>query len=175
MLVITSYSIHYTKLYEVGGVPVELKVIKTKKGQDMAFFSFQDLTGQCEVVIFPNLYPKVKDLIKVGEPIEIVGKVEEVDDFNKEETEDDQKKYKILLYEAFPMEKQKPIKEVHLFLKECDDNAKKVFNVIKECTDQQIVVRIFVDLHLELNKKFYTSYNSLKELERLAHLTKVTE
>ncbi len=39
------------------------KVITTKKGDKMAFAQFEDLSGNCEVIIFPSVYKKVEDVL----------------------------------------------------------------------------------------------------------------
>jgi DNA polymerase-3 subunit alpha len=40
----------------LGGIVNQIQEIMTKKGEKMAFLSLEDLTGHCEVVVFPNLY-----------------------------------------------------------------------------------------------------------------------
>lgn len=49
------------------GKLMKLKLIRTKKGQTMAFANFIDSTSRQEVTIFPAIYDKVKDLLKEGE------------------------------------------------------------------------------------------------------------
>lgn len=48
------------------GKLLNLKLIRTKKGSTMAFATFTDSTDRQEIVIFPNVYEKVQDNLKVG-------------------------------------------------------------------------------------------------------------
>lgn len=45
----------------LGGMLVSVRVINTKKGDQMAFIQVEDMQGQCEVVAFPRTYAEVKD------------------------------------------------------------------------------------------------------------------
>ena len=47
----------------IGGIVNTIKEIVTKKGDKMAFVGFEDLTGSCEVVVFPDLYKTASGLI----------------------------------------------------------------------------------------------------------------
>ncbi len=51
------------KVIRIGGVIKPLKLHKTKKGDMMAFAMVEDMTGHIEVVVFPNLYVAVNDLL----------------------------------------------------------------------------------------------------------------
>jgi DNA polymerase III subunit alpha len=61
----------------VGGEINRLKVIKTKRNQDMAFTTLSTPEGNREVTIFPRQYAKYKDLIVEGRMVIIDGKKEE--------------------------------------------------------------------------------------------------
>lgn len=56
---------------------VEVKKIRTKKGEAMAFLTLSDQSGDMEAVIFPNAYRKQMVLLQKGNILLIEGKVEE--------------------------------------------------------------------------------------------------
>lgn len=60
---------------KIGGVPVALNEIKTKRGDIMAFVTLEDLNGSIEVIVFSELYKKVSAIIKSEQPILVKGKV----------------------------------------------------------------------------------------------------
>lgn len=55
----------------------DIKTIRTKKGEQMAFLTGEDQTGQIEVIIFPNLYRQVATDLKSNQVYLIAGKVQE--------------------------------------------------------------------------------------------------
>jgi len=64
----------------VGGIINSLKEITTKKGDRMAFASFEDLTGSCEVVIFPKMYKECVEMLTVDATLFVRGKINMRDD-----------------------------------------------------------------------------------------------
>lgn len=54
-----------------------IKNHKTKHGDAMAFMSISDNTGSSDSVLFPKIFDKVKEDIKVGDIAKIVGKVQQ--------------------------------------------------------------------------------------------------
>lgn len=58
----------------LGGVPVSLNEITTRKGERMAFVIVEDLKGSTEVVVFSELYKQAATLLKSEQPILIKGK-----------------------------------------------------------------------------------------------------
>lgn len=60
----------------VGGIVSTLKEISTKKGDRMAFATLEDLTGQTELVIFPDTYQQSMEIVKSEQPIFVIGKVD---------------------------------------------------------------------------------------------------
>ncbi|WP_057768646.1 DNA polymerase III subunit alpha [Lactobacillus selangorensis] len=53
-----------------------IKVIRTKKGQQMAFVTVQDASAEISVTVFPNLFKQVGSRLKRGQVLVIFGKVE---------------------------------------------------------------------------------------------------
>ena len=57
------------------GIVSSVKTIYTKSNRQMAFLLIEDLYGQMEAVVFPNVYDKHSSTIKVGEVLEFSGKI----------------------------------------------------------------------------------------------------
>lgn len=64
----------------LGGTIASCKEITTKKGKRMAFVSFEDLHGNTEMVLFPQTFEKVRELLTEEKPLFVVGKVDIQDD-----------------------------------------------------------------------------------------------
>lgn len=58
------------------GIVSTLKEITTKKGDRMVFATIEDLTGQIEVTVFPDIYTLTSTLLKSDDPLLITGKLE---------------------------------------------------------------------------------------------------
>ncbi|MDD9138820.1 DNA polymerase III subunit alpha [Fructobacillus sp. CRL 2054] len=58
------------------GLIKQVKVIKTKKGDQMAFLSVSDMTGSVDVTVFPKTYERLADQLKIGRVFQISGKTE---------------------------------------------------------------------------------------------------
>ncbi|RRG17710.1 DNA polymerase III subunit alpha [Weissella viridescens] len=59
------------------GYVQNVKVIRTKKGDQMAFVDVMDLTGTISITVFPKLYQQVAPLLEKGKTLRIQGKVEQ--------------------------------------------------------------------------------------------------
>ena len=57
------------------GIISSVKTIYTKSNRQMAFLLIEDLYGQMEAIVFPNVYGKYSTSIKVGEVLEFNGKI----------------------------------------------------------------------------------------------------
>ena len=51
----------------MAGVLANLRVLATKKGDQMAFGTLEDLTGQIDVIFFPKTWNRERNSIQVGE------------------------------------------------------------------------------------------------------------
>ncbi|MFH1154630.1 MAG: DNA polymerase III subunit alpha [Pseudomonadota bacterium] len=60
----------------MGGTLRPLKVLKTKKGDMMAFASLEDMYGNVEVVIFPELYAQVQHFLTDDTPVMVQAEVQ---------------------------------------------------------------------------------------------------
>ncbi|NLY18218.1 MAG: DNA polymerase III subunit alpha, partial [Clostridiaceae bacterium] len=59
----------------VAGIVTDIKTITTRGNQLMAFVTIEDLTGQMEVIVFPNTLEKYGELLKPEFPLWIEGKL----------------------------------------------------------------------------------------------------
>jgi len=57
----------------VGGLVAEVKEIQTKKGDQMAFLSLEDMRGRVEVIVFPDVYRSARPYLRVDVPVLIRG------------------------------------------------------------------------------------------------------
>lgn len=67
----------------IGGIVETLKEILTKKGDKMAFINLQDLTGACEVVVFPKTFAVVQNVLNKDATVFVKGKINLRDDVPK--------------------------------------------------------------------------------------------
>lgn len=67
----------------LGGIVDQMREITTKKGDKMAFVTLQDLSGSCEVIVFPSIYQNVANLVRPDTLIFVKGKVNARDDTPK--------------------------------------------------------------------------------------------
>jgi DNA polymerase III subunit alpha len=63
----------------LGGIITRVQKILTKKGEQMAFVDLEDMSGVIEVIVFPNLFSKHKDLVVEGKILLITGKLSDKD------------------------------------------------------------------------------------------------
>jgi DNA polymerase-3 subunit alpha len=64
----------------IAGIIKNKKEITTKKGDRMAFLLLEDLYGSIEVVCFPDLYTKVRELLAGDQPIWVKGSCQRDDE-----------------------------------------------------------------------------------------------
>lgn len=55
----------------------KMRVIRTKRGTQMAFITGSDLTGEIDITVFPEQYQQATDMLKKGKVLLIQGKVDE--------------------------------------------------------------------------------------------------
>nr|WP_100331832.1 DNA polymerase III subunit alpha [Bacillus xiapuensis] len=61
----------------IGALVNEVKAIRTKKGENMAFLRFSDASGEIEGVVFPEVYRKSSHWLTKGEILYVEGDTEE--------------------------------------------------------------------------------------------------
>lgn len=64
------------KRISLGAMIVNIRTIRTKKGEVMAFLVLGDETGEIDAVMFPQIYTKNSELMSVGKVFLFEGKVE---------------------------------------------------------------------------------------------------
>ncbi len=64
----------------IGGIVNACRPLKTRKGDRMATFMLEDLTGSLEVVVFPDTYGKCADLVVNDTLVLVRGKLEKDDE-----------------------------------------------------------------------------------------------
>ncbi len=67
----------------VCGVVSALKEYITKKNERMGFVTIEDMLGGVEVVVLPNIYPQVAELLKGEDPLLVGGQFEKGEKANK--------------------------------------------------------------------------------------------
>lgn len=63
----------------VGGLVASYREFITKKGTRMAFGVLEDLTGSTELIIFPDVFAKVEETLKLEKPVLVTGSFERDD------------------------------------------------------------------------------------------------
>lgn len=64
------------KSASIGATVVNVRTIRTKKGEVMAFLSIGDETGEMDAVVFPQIYSKFSGMMTQGSILYLEGKVE---------------------------------------------------------------------------------------------------
>ena len=105
------------------GLIQELKIIRTKKGDEMAFGKLQDFSGNIEITFFPKTWEKMKAQVKTEEVFAFRGKVD---------SSRDTASFIVEKIEEVSELKEHAIHEVHIalqnnFSREVDMNAVKEF------------------------------------------------
>ena len=60
----------------MGGIVTEVQKLSTRGGSSMAFVKVEDLYGSIEVVVFPKIYDKIRDVLIDGEVLKISGRIQ---------------------------------------------------------------------------------------------------
>ena len=67
----------------VGGIVTNVSRITTKKGDIMLFLGLEDLEGSAEVVVFPTIYQKYRELLEEDKTLRIKGRLDLKEDERK--------------------------------------------------------------------------------------------
>ncbi|MCK4859511.1 MAG: hypothetical protein KAS87_03015, partial [Candidatus Omnitrophica bacterium] len=59
----------------MGGIITKIKPIVTKRGDRMAFLNLETSDGMVEIIIFPKVFNKVNNYVKIDAPVFVDGKV----------------------------------------------------------------------------------------------------
>ena len=63
----------------IGGVIVSVKRVVTKNGDSMSFVKLEDETGSVEVIVFPKIFEKTREILIEGTIVIVIGKVSDKD------------------------------------------------------------------------------------------------
>ena len=69
--------------YTLGGLIESINTRITRKGENMAILSVEDLYGSMEVIVFPQAYEKYRSLLEVNNAVIIKGRAQVSDDESK--------------------------------------------------------------------------------------------
>ncbi|CAN2049839.1 DNA polymerase III subunit alpha [Candidatus Magnetomoraceae bacterium gMMP-1] len=67
----------------VGGIITACKIIRTKRGDNMAFLTIEDLKGSVEVIVFSSLYADVADILVEDAPLLVQGRIQKDEKYTK--------------------------------------------------------------------------------------------
>jgi DNA polymerase-3 subunit alpha len=81
-------------IVRIGGLVQNTKIINTKRGDQMAFVTIEDMHGAVEVIVFSRVFTDTRDLLLVDRPVLVQGQVQK-----------DEQSVKILADEVIPIEK----------------------------------------------------------------------
>lgn len=83
-----------SEIARFGGIIINIKIIKTRKGDDMAYVVTEDMHGSIETTVFPSVYASAVNHLAADKPVIIQGKVQK-----------DEKSLKVLADAIVPFEK----------------------------------------------------------------------
>lgn len=66
------------------GIIDSVRVITTKKMQDMAYVSLEDISAGIDIVVFPSTFEKLKSQLEAGSLVEIMGEISDRDEQNRQ-------------------------------------------------------------------------------------------
>lgn len=156
-------------LIHMGGLMMDIVIKQTKKGATMAFFTLEDNTGRCEVIVFPRTYKQYSFLFESkNSVIELSGKLErQVREFNGEEIV----RNKIILTKVQPMEHARKLDKIALCVMDGDDLPQ-----IKEVLDSNpgdVPVEIeYAFSRMKTPLKVDQTRNFLMDLEAMCNIKK---
>lgn len=64
------------KVVRVGGIITEKKIKITKSMKTMAFIKLEDLYGDLEIILFPNIYERYADILYYDSPLLVTGTID---------------------------------------------------------------------------------------------------
>ncbi|MBM7855267.1 DNA polymerase-3 subunit alpha [Desulfohalotomaculum tongense] len=111
----------------VGGMISTARTITTSKGEMMAFAALEDITGGCELVVFPSVYRRCSGALQNDQPVIVVGQVQ-----------NSEGEIKVLAKEIVPLDKLNRV--LYLRLKEPDQQLQRqILEIIKNYPGEQRV------------------------------------
>ncbi|MBN2073129.1 MAG: DNA polymerase III subunit alpha [Actinobacteria bacterium] len=117
----------------IGGIAARIKMIYTKKDQQMCFMELEDIEDSLEVIVFPSVLEKYRSMIEDDRIIEIKGKLDKKED-----------QIKLIASEIKELVKDSNLEDgkgaVTMDMFEEDKNDKMVtFNIRKDDLDRELI------------------------------------
>lgn len=122
-----------------------IKTIRTKRGDPMAFLTLSDETKEMEAVVFPDLFRKINRLLQENEMVFITGTVE---------LRNDQVQFIINLLETFNVKNLTSSSNQRMFIKVTEQKSFKAMEKIKE-TAKRFPGKTPVIVHDEKSNQTY--------------------
>lgn len=152
------------------GLIREVKRIKTKKGDPMAFLTLTDATGMLNATLFPEQYVRYIKYLQEGQLVVLTGKYED----KRNENQSSFIVQKLVLMEEYLLQREK--KNQRCFIRMTneelyDKQFKELINLLKEFPGpcQVVLVDTVHDRKILLDEKY--RFNPSKEsVEKLNHL-----
>lgn len=127
----------------------KVRVIKTKKGELMAFLSISDESGEIEAVVFPKVYESYHGLLQKGEQLFLEGSVEQRNDA-----------LQVLINKCKPLNELKSKEQAAVFIKiDKQHHTPEHLNAIKQILDQSKGSISVVLVYEETRQKVQISQN----------------
>lgn len=151
----------YTEITEgetvtMGGIITDSKNLSTRSGSTMSFLTVEDLYGQIEVIVFPKIYERVRDVIGSDDVLKITGKLQTKEGV-VQIIADNIEKLEIKQQEQLDNQKE------FLGLILPDDNKKTLDNILDICESYPGDVSVIV----AINGKKYNANVSVRKCEGL--------
>jgi DNA polymerase-3 subunit alpha len=126
------------KEVSVAGMPSSMKVIRTKRGDKMAFVSLEDDTGDVECIFFSEPYSNSMKVLKSGRPIMLKGRMD---------SKGDEPKILAESVELLSELRERGTKEVQISLKahELNDKSVAAFEKLLLASPGRCPVRMLVE------------------------------
>jgi DNA polymerase-3 subunit alpha len=147
----------------VGGIITRVKVIYTKKDQQMCFVELEDVSDSVEVITFPSIFSKFREIIEEDRVVRIKGRLDKKED-----------QIKIIATEFDEMEKDRKPDGSQEEIKGINEEKRKViFKVKKDDIDKDFINR-FYDLVKKYpgfyEVEFRITHKNGKDIEKIYRL-----
>ena len=123
----------------IGGLILDVNVRQTKKGDTMAIITLEDLVGSVEVIVWPNVYYEIKDILAEDSKVFVKGRVKT----------DDEKDGQLIADEVYPLDEAPKKLFIRFEDRESYDSKKgELFSKLRGCRGRDAVV-----IYLKKEKK----------------------
>jgi len=127
----------------LGGLAVHLDTIITKKGDRMAFVTLEDMAGQVEILVFPELYQASMEYLEQDRPLLVTGEL-------TTEEKGLRSINKIIAKEILPLEAaaKKMVREVNLTMSAAASDQETLLKLKDIINRHQGETQVVLKLHL---------------------------